>query len=927
MALPPSMWAELFYDNAWNTVSDMRQTSPVTVTRGLSSESASDAEPTTSSVTLDSRDHKYAPRNPTSTLFGKIGRNTPFRWGYNEGSPWLESDGTGTSGLTTPDQAAFDVTDLDVRIDIALENWVTGSGSQGLCSRWTATGDNRAWGIYLAGTGQLAFVWSPTGNSSFNTEFSDVNVPIVAHNGQRMAIRVTMDVNNGSGSYDLRFYTGRTVDDEEWSLLGEPQSGAATTLPNVSSRIEFGDLSGFVMSAMTGKGYAMKLMSSIGGATAMQMSTSDADPGDTSFVSNGLTWTLNSGVTMTNKIIRMVGEIPSWPPTRDLSGNNTVVDIEPTDLMRRMDAGTKPVDSAILRFIKVNSPIECWTLTDSSNVTSGRSMNGSPDMRVTLTFGTALPDWGGGSLAEWIEPVVSLPGGTDGTMKASTRRAASAATGWSVDFLIAGKQDMDFTIADYGELSDADPRIGWTLELDQSADQITLTTVAAGDTSSSLTLQSTISSAGVFDGAVHHIRLTTETTGSDADFEIFVDGVSRDTGTATGYGSEAVLFVRPGWFYNATTQDLPSIGYVTYWGSSGVPSAADMYEAATGYPGERAGVRIARLAEESGYVATVTGELVYQRLMGVQSTKTILELLNECNKTNFGYLVGARDRLELIHRGQSTLWNQPPGLTLDFSAGLISAPFKPVDDDKLTENDVTVKREFGAVPARQVLETGSLSVQDFPNGVGRYDKDHTYSLFEDSHADQVAYMRLHLGTYDGVRYTRITLDLANPRVNAMLDDILRLDVGDKIRLTDVPSDHGPDDVDVLIQGYTEEAGPKEWKITFNCVPGDPWNALVADSDTYGRADTAGCQLNEDLTSGETGVDVLTTGLYRWVDSATYPSDFPFDVRTGGEVMRVTACTGTGLSQTFTVTRGINGVTKAHSSGQDIRLANPVYVAP
>lgn len=924
-ALPPSMWAELFYDNTWNTVSDMRQTSSVSVTRGLSSESASDAEPTTSSVTLDSRDHKYAPRNPSSVLFGKIGRNTPFRWGYNEGGPWLASDGTGTSGLTTPDQAAFDVSDLDVRVDIALDSWET---QQALFARYTASGDNRAWGVYLAGTGQLALVWSPTGTSSTTTEFSDVNTPLVAYNGQRMALRVTLDVSNTDGVYEIRFYTGRTVDDEEWNLLGDPiLGGAATTLPAVNSRIEFGDFSGLVLNAMTGKGYAMKLLSSIGGATAMTMSTSDGVAGGSSFVSNGLTWTLNTGVTLSNKHIRMVGEIPSWPPTRDLSGNNTVVDIEPTDLTRRMDAGTKPVDSALLRFIKANGPIECWPLTDSANVTTGKSMNGSANMQVNLEFGTAQPSWGGGSLAEWIEPVVAFPTSTDGTMRASTPRNAGAASGWTVDFFFAGKQYADFLIADHGDLSDADPRIGWFIEMDQTTDQITLLTSSVGDTGSSQTLQSTITTAGVFDGSVHHIRLTTVTTGSNADFEIFIDGVSRDTGTATGYGSEAVRYVQPGWFLGSVTQDPPSIGYITYWGSSGVPSASGMYEAAAGYPGERAGTRIARIATEAGYVATVAGETSYQRRMGVQSMKTLLELFNEANKTNFGYFVGARDRLEVIHRGQSTLWNQPPGITLDFSAGLISAPFKPVDDDKLTENDVTVKREFGAYPARQVLEEGTLSVQDFPDGVGRYDKDHTYSLYEDSQADQVAYMRLHLGTYDGVRYTRITLDLANTRVNAMLDDILRLDVGDKIRLTDVPSDHGPDDVDVLIQGYTEEAGPKEWKITFNCIPGDPWNAAVVESSTYGRVDTAGCQLNEALDSSETGVDVLTTAEYRWVDSATYPSDFPFDVRTGGEVMRVTACTGTGLSQTFTVTRGINGVTKSHATGQDIRLANPVYVAP
>jgi hypothetical protein len=32
-------------------------------------------------------------------------------------------------------------------------------------------------------------------------------------------------------------------------------------------------------------------------------------------------------------------------------------------------------------------------------------------------------------------------------------------------------------------------------------------------------------------------------------------------------------------------------------------------------------------------------------------------------------------------------------------------------------------------------------------------------------------------------------------------------------------------------------------------------------------------------------------------------------------------------QTFTVTRGINGVSKSHAAGTDVRLARPVYLAP
>jgi hypothetical protein len=463
-----------------------------------------------------------------------------------------------------------------------------------------------------------------------------------------------------------------------------------------------------------------------------------------------------------------------------------------------------------------------------------------------------------------------------------------------------------------------------------SLDRLSVIRHSEGETTSSTALLQNIDNTGIYTEAPHHIRLSIDPGATDTLWSVYIDGALAGNGTISGIVMKSVgnFLLSLGYATIAgVTMTARSFGFLTYWDGTG-PTAAEMYSACTGFQGERAGARIERVAAEAGYVASASGESALQEPMGIQGRKKLLELLNEANRTNFGYLLEARDRNEVIHRGHSTLWNQPPALVLDFKAGLISAPFSPVDDEKLTENDVSVKREFGAVPARQVLETGELSVQDYPDGVGRYDNEYTYSLYTDGQAGHVASMRVHLGTYNGVRYTRITLDLANPRVHQMIDAILRVDSGDLLRLTRLPEDHGPDDVDVLVQGYTETAGPDTWRITFNCVPAAPWTALVLGSTAYGRLDTGGCELAEDLDATETAVDVTTTGVRRWIDSASFPSHFPFDIRVGGvggEVMRVTACTGTTASQTFTVTRGINGVSLTHSTGADVRLATPVYL--
>ena len=60
--------------------------------------------------------------------------------------------------------------------------------------------------------------------------------------------------------------------------------------------------------------------------------------------------------------------------------------------------------------------------------------------------------------------------------------------------------------------------------------------------------------------------------------------------------------------------------------------------------------------------------------------------------------------------------------------------------------------------------------------------------------------------------------------------------------------------------------------------------------------------------------------------------FPFDIEVGGERMRVSSISGTGLTQAFTVTRSINGVSKAHDKDnavtrlRHVRLFRPARVS-
>ncbi|MFD5297225.1 hypothetical protein ACFWJU_18700 [Streptomyces mutabilis] len=75
-------------------------------------------------------------------------------------------------------------------------------------------------------------------------------------------------------------------------------------------------------------------------------------------------------------------------------------------------------------------------------------------------------------------------------------------------------------------------------------------------------------------------------------------------------------------------------------------------------------------------------------------------------------------------------------------------------------------------------------------------------------------------------------------------------------------------------------------------------------------------------------DVLWAHRLTLRQAGGMPREFPFDVQVGGEVVTVTAITPTGgpTTQLMHVTRSVNGVSKTHPAGTDVRLAHPTRLA-
>ncbi len=343
-------------------------------------------------------------------------------------------------------------------------------------------------------------------------------------------------------------------------------------------------------------------------------------------------------------------------------------------------------------------------------------------------------------------------------------------------------------------------------------------------------------------------------------------------------------------------------------------SVFDLDEETRAYFRETAGARIRRLCAENGITAATTGNGTQ---MGEQLPDTLLDLIQDAADADGGVLTELRNQLGYGYGHRAGRYNQPVALALDYAQGHVTPPFKPLDDDSELRNDVTVTRDGGG-SARAERTSGPNSVLAPPAGAGRYDDGFTLNLGRDLHCADQAGWRLHLGAWDEQRYPTLTINLGrNP---SLISAVAALDSGDRITIANLPPWVSYDLADLIIDGYSERFDSVEWIWTANLSPARPFDVGVHGVGRYG---TAGSQLNSSATNSATSLSVATTSGPLWT---TAGGDMPFEIIVGGERMTVTAISGASSPQTFTVTRAVNGVVKAHSSGAAVELYQPAIRA-
>ncbi|MFD6421547.1 hypothetical protein [Streptomyces sp. NPDC060198] len=921
---PLDLRGELLLGGTWvNITSRMYTREPVRIVHGTAP-GASQADPASCSVLLDNTGGPFSPRNPLGPYFGLFGRNTPFRLTLPADESWLRLDGGYAS---TPHTTALAVPgDLDVRVEATLDDWRRADRGIVLAGKWSLPLARYCWRFITNTYGGLSLTWSTNGTAA-GVAFADMLTPVPVPVDGRICVRAVLDVNNGTGGWTATFYTAPVMAGP-WTQLGSAVTGAGVTsvgaadVPLTVGMVGSSVGGSFVPSV--GRVHRVEVRSGIGGTLLASPDFTTLAHGSTGTTdSAGRVWGLVGAAAIERREGLFAGEVSSWPPRWTGAGYDAWVPIQAAGILRRLGQGRRPLESTIRRRLQGSSGLLAyWPMeegADASQIysplpgvrplkTSGLqlaaddSLPGSaplPTLGASASISGSIP---GSTTAGWqVEMVYRLP--TIPTLQTEVLRVGVSGSTLRTAHVFVSTAGVRVE----GRDGDGAPIVS-VLYTDSAAlsdfagrwNRLTLFVADAGGGQSTLSAAwrdisdgSWWWAAGYFAGAMGSAASVTGTWGSAMQ------------GMAIGHLSAVAVA--------ASSPTTP--GSTLY-------SGADR-----GFAGETAITRVRRLAEEEPalQISARHAPGATSEALGPQGREQLLSLLAEAEETDGGILHERMDRLGLVYRGRSTLYNQSPTLVLDYAAGEVSAPLEPTDDDDGVTNDVTVTRAGGGGSGRAVVATGPLSTAaPEAGGVGVYEQAITLSLGSDAQAEQIAGWLVHLGTWDEARYPSVRVEVH--RHPALIPAVMRLRPGHLVRITNPPLYTGPGPLDLIVRQIQHEPTPRTWALTLVCTPAGPYRVGVYDDPVRGRYDTGGSQLAATATTTSANLSVAFTDGTRWITTTSHPSHFPFDIEVGGERMTVTAISATVSPQIFAVTRAVNGISKSHALGTSVSLAQPTVFA-
>ena len=902
-----SLAVELWDGAAWDDITSyVRHEQGIDITRGRTSESGQ-CDPASMRLRLDDRDGRFNPYNPMSPYYGVFTQGALMRYRVSEGHPWIPVVAAGTNYATMPYDADLDsmwsYEPRSIRVSFRADDILANGTRRVLVSRWE-TGAY-SWRFAIE-DGYPKFTWSVDGTSgSAETLTGTTQVGLTSK--RPGALRVDIGISTGLGVSPVTFYEANYVDSTEWTQVGPVLYSSDIITPfETGQGLQLGGGAG--LAGLDGRIYQLRLISGSPETTWVDLDVGKAEPGDATITDDtGFVWTFH-GDDITNTQSRFTGEVVSIQRGFTPGGDDVWVDVEVGGALRAARQVKTDPHSVMWRGIgECGTLIDYWPMENPQDGVPFESAIGGPDLDSSnaVAFTVVEP-------FECSEPIAQLGAGwIDATF------AARPSTGYiAVSCLVSCPSGGETDNRQMIMLDCTGTALIWGLEYNTGGEL----TVYAWNAAGTAVVNDGPAAAGL-NGNPSLVLLELTQVGANVSYACRVMQVGSDawdyenTGTLNSYTIGNLKRVT----LNAEL-DLETIafGHVAAFSAVDADYESRFAGLLRAYDGEAAADRIARLCAEEVIDVTVLG---YESAeMGPQTVSEFVDLINECELCDGGVLYDPKDAVEIRYRTRASMAASEPMMVIPF-AWLVDAT--PVADDKSLVNEVTANRTSG----------GSYTV--FRAMTGDYPFRHDtldVNCNRTSQLKDIAGWLVNLGACTDERWPVVSIELARQPSELTwweqsLSEALVLSNGDRIRITDVPTWIGYDDIDLIVQGYREFTDGYTYRMHLDCTPGAPWRVgrYAGDDETImttARYSADEAFLDTDILAADTTIYVNSSGNILFTTDVV---EMPFDVMVGGERMTVTAVSGTSTPQDFTVTRSVNGVVKAHASGTPLELFNyPVF---
>jgi lysophospholipase L1-like esterase len=623
---------------------------------------------------------------------------------------------------------------------------------------------------------------------------------------------------------------------------------------------------------------------------------------------------------------RFAGFADQWEPTYLPTGvpgeMSSAVRVTCSGILRRLQQGEQSAPSAMRRTIAASGPVVYWPAEDGQAASQAGStttdagplvVTGAVEFRpvddyvaftgFTTRYGTtALADLAGGGQLRGDLPAAAV--------------AATAAGAWTVHAAMVvdtlSTLSGDVVVAEWTTAGGTYTR--WQIKVTTASRTQVIAFTAAG-------AATTLIDHGSASPTFHHYAVSASLSGGTVTVRLQTSYTTQTTTFGGSLGGVTAITLNAA--STTSSSEMPA-GHIAVWAAAPIPIRITSVEESDGtfvrearrsFDLESATGRLARLAGEDGVAMDMpaVADDAIQR-MGWQEAGTRLELYQECVEVDGGLLFEQGYGLGYLPR--AARYNPPVALSIDLSTYAVtrasSDPLVPIYDDQDIRNRWTVQRREGSFAVAEDLASQRRGV---------YSDSVELNLASDGQLADQAGWRLHLTAVADLREATFPIDLAaNPELVA---GWLSCGVGSRIVRTNPPAQYRPGDIDRLVEGWTETIGPRSWLVQVTPSPAEPWRVAEVNGEQRVAAD--GTTLAAPVTAGALTMQITSTAASGpWTTS---PGSFPLDVRVGGERVTLSAITGSGLTQTATVSaRGVNGVTRSWPAGTEVDVWLPAVVA-